>query len=180
MLYVILSDGMGSGEEAQNYSRCAVSVLERSLRVLHDPIIAFELTHLALQSLNCWASATIDLLAVNLNSGELSFFKCGANHSYLISNNEIIPISGNAYSGSTQFNLQEINTAKFQITTDATVIIFSDGVSLDPNDVTLQTMFRKPYNMKRTAKQILLCNKEDHYDDKTVIAISIKNRSGDV
>ena len=180
ILYVILSDGMGSGEEARNYSQCAVSVLENSLRALNNPFIAFELTLQAFQSLNSWAAATIDLLTVNLNSGELSFFKYGASQSYVISNNEILLIEGNSCSIGTRLNFQEFSSANFQATTDTTVILSSDGVTLDINDASLTSIFRKPYNMKRTAKQILLCNKEDSYDDRTVIAISIKNIAGTV
>ena len=175
MLYIVLSDGIGCGEEAHEYSSYVVSLLENGLKLLDDPSDVIELTHLSLQSLNWWAAATIDLLSIDLNTGELMLYKLGASPSYIFTADEMKRFEGNSYSAGSCFDARVVLPSKFSLTSDAVIVLASDGVSLDENEAYLRTTVNESYPMKKLAKQLLLCAHEHDSDDQTVISVYIKN-----
>lgn len=175
MLYVILSDGMGSGEDAEKISSYTVSFIERGLKLLSDPITVVELVHSILRSIDQWTTTTIDLLSVNLYTGELTFYKLGACDSYILSSDNSITVKGNVYSaGNTLVNGIPIN--KYQIPSEAIIVLASDGTALDKHHPALQTLWKNRDNMKYAARQLLLSAEDELSDDKTVITVWIKKK----
>ncbi|GHV32928.1 hypothetical protein FACS18949_05500 [Clostridia bacterium] len=81
-LYVILSDGMGSGAEAARESRNAVKLLEKLLRLQIPEESAMELVNSTLVLGESAAFVTVDLLALDLFSGRLTSYKYGAAPTY--------------------------------------------------------------------------------------------------
>ena len=84
VLCVILSDGMGSGEDAAVESREAVEILERFLRSGVDPATAMKILNsvMLLRHGDEWGYATVDLMCVDLFTGGTCFYKYGAAPSY--------------------------------------------------------------------------------------------------
>ena len=84
-LCVILSDGMGAGEDAAGESGEAVRILERFLRSGVDPAAAMKVLNsvMLLKSGDDWGCATADLMCVDLFTGEADFYKYGAAPSYI-------------------------------------------------------------------------------------------------
>lgn len=82
--YVLLSDGMGSGQEAAHQSGMAVRLLERFLRAGVEPSAAIRLLNssLVLGNREECTFVTVDLLQVDLYTGKAALFKCGAAPSY--------------------------------------------------------------------------------------------------
>ncbi len=82
--YVLLSDGMGSGEEAARQSAMAVRLLERFLRAGVDPQTAIRLLNssLVLGNRDECTFVTVDLLQADLYTGRAALYKCGAAPSY--------------------------------------------------------------------------------------------------
>lgn len=84
-LCLLLSDGMGSGREAQAESKQAVRLIERLLRagIEAEPALRTLNSALSLRSENSDSFATVDLLSLSLRSGEGELYKYGAAPSYI-------------------------------------------------------------------------------------------------
>ena len=91
MLYVILADGMGSGPEAAIDSREAVKLLEGFLRAGLAPKSAMETmnTSLLLKGGHGALFVTLDLAAVDLMNGRVSFYKYGAAPTYVLRDGDV-------------------------------------------------------------------------------------------
>ncbi len=89
-LFLILSDGRGSGELAQAESQSAVRVLERLLRAGAEPESAVRTLDSAyILRGGGGGFATVDLLAVDLFSGKTTAIKWGAAPSYIRSQGQV-------------------------------------------------------------------------------------------
>lgn len=84
-LYVLLCDGMGSGPDANRESSLAVRLLEQFLQAGVEPRHALSTlsSALALRGEETGGFTTVDLLQVDLFSGEGQLFKLGAAPSYV-------------------------------------------------------------------------------------------------
>lgn len=80
--YVLLCDGMGTGAEASRTSAETVRLLERLLRVGLDPQDALQIYNGAELLRGAERFTTIDLLHIDLYSGEAELYKWGAAPSY--------------------------------------------------------------------------------------------------
>ena len=85
MLYLLLSDGMGSGPEAHREAALTVRLLEQFLRAGIEAAPALKTLNsaLALRGETGGAFTTIDLLALRRSTGEATLYKYGAAPSYL-------------------------------------------------------------------------------------------------
>ena len=72
VLCVLLSDGMGSGEQAAKESISAVRILERFLRSGVEPATAMKILNsvMLLKSSESWGYAAIDLMCIDLFTGQ--------------------------------------------------------------------------------------------------------------
>lgn len=175
MLYVILSDGMGSGKDAERISSFAASVIEYGLKLFPDPSTIVELVHLTLQTMDPWATATIDLLSVDLNTGDLTFYKMGASDSYVLASNQMTTVEGNIYSaGNSMADIMQYK--KISVNTEAVIVLSSDGAALEGKTALVQSLWNDRYNMKYAARKLLLSAENDVSDDKTVITVLIKKK----
>ena len=84
-VFLLLSDGMGCGEDARRESAMTVRLLEQFLKAGIEPPTALKTlnTALALHSDESGSFTTIDLMALTLRSGSASFYKYGAAPSYI-------------------------------------------------------------------------------------------------
>ncbi|MDD3164238.1 MAG: SpoIIE family protein phosphatase [Oscillospiraceae bacterium] len=116
-LFVLLSDGMGTGRTAAEESRTASSVLTGLLKAGVAPETALQLLNGAYTLRSSGAFATIDLVQVHLANGECCLYKWGAAPSYLLLDGRIkrigtatIPpgfgVGGNHAARQTQLSLQ--------------------------------------------------------------------------
>ncbi|MDR0838601.1 MAG: serine/threonine-protein phosphatase [Oscillospiraceae bacterium] len=96
VLYVLLSDGMGAGEEAACLSSDAVRILERFLRSGVAPETAVRMLGdiMLLRNEEDVGCVTVDLACVNLFSGEVTLLKYGAAPSYVKSGATVTRVKG--------------------------------------------------------------------------------------
>lgn len=132
ILYVILSDGMGTGKEAERYSKNAVSVLESFLksgipaetavRILNDLMLLKNQTET-----DC---CTVDVVSIDLFSGKSSIFKYGAAASYLKRDEEVERVAGKSLAAGLGFPPEDMPD-KFEASLSAGdfAIMVSDGVT---------------------------------------------------
>lgn len=129
MLYLLLSDGMGCGREAQSESSTAVRLLERFLRAdvpaeaaLHTLNSAF-----SLRSESGGGFTTVDLLALDLRTGEAVLYKYGAAPSYLKQNGEVRRISGSTLPAGLENDAQNPDLTRLHLGRGAVLVLLSDG-----------------------------------------------------
>ena len=177
MLYVILSDGAGCGEEAERFSNYVVTLMEEGLKLLREPISVIEYVRLSMRSLGWWAAATIDMAAIDLNTGSFSFYKLGACESYIVSADKITTIEGNSDSVGLQSEMVDVRPIMIDTESDSIIVLASDGAALNMTESVMQCIMENRNNMKRAARQILLCTENEISDDKTVITIAVKQNT---
>ena len=86
---------MGTGEDAAAESVEAVQILERFLRSGVEPATAMKILNsvMLLRNGDEWGFATVDLMCVDLFTGETSFYKYGAAPSYVRSGGSVRRVS---------------------------------------------------------------------------------------
>ena len=98
ILYVILSDGCGTGERASRESINALKLLERFLRAGIEPETALKILNSVILVRNSDGTLcmTVDLLSIDLFSGEARIYKYGAAPSYLKRGGDVRRYTGEA------------------------------------------------------------------------------------
>ncbi|MDR3209627.1 MAG: SpoIIE family protein phosphatase, partial [Oscillospiraceae bacterium] len=95
-LYILLSDGMGSGEDAARASSDTVRILERFLRSGVAPETAVRMLNdiMLLKNEDTTSSATVDMACVNLFTGDVALYKYGAAPTYVKSDRSVESVRG--------------------------------------------------------------------------------------
>jgi stage II sporulation protein E len=182
VLCVILSDGMGSGSEAARDSARVVEILERFLRSGTEPAIAMRILNsvMLLRSGEEWGYATVDLMCVDLFSGEACFYKYGAAPSYVKNGNKIRRIESESLApGLCPGDGSAPDVVRMKLRPGSTALIATDGVIAARDDEWLRELLKdgRP-DMKGLAKTALRAAEEQYgaVDDMTVIAVRLDKR----
>ena len=184
ILCVILSDGMGTGSEAARESAEIVAILEKFLRSGADPAVAMKLLNsvmLLRGGSDSWGYATVDLMCVDLFSGETCFYKYGAAPSYVMSFGRIRRIKGETLAAG--LNLGDgvaPDLVRMRLRPGSTAVIASDGVIVDEDDDGwLRSLLQKSgEDMKSLAKATLKAAEKQYgvEDDMTVVTVRVEER----
>lgn len=183
VLYVILSDGMGTGQEAEKYSSSAVEVLERFLRagVSADTAVRILNDLMLLKNQDETGCATVDLVSINLFSGNSSVFKYGAATSYLKRDDLVERISGTSLAAGLGFPPEDMpDKFRLQMCPGNLAVMISDGVISGGSDDWLAEMISQydGEDPKELAEQIVR-RAVDRYgdeDDMMAFVISVTDR----
>ena len=128
--FSLITDGMGSGEEAARTARHARDFLLALLEAESGTETALRLANNLLRHSRRESTATVDLFSFDLVTGEATFHKCGAAPSYIRRGSSLFRIrSGTSPIGiSRELDAERI---KAELLPGDLVIMFSDGVSSD-------------------------------------------------
>lgn len=182
-LCIILSDGMGSGENAAKESVAAVRILESFLRAGVDPAVAMKMLNsmMLLKNGEDWGFATVDLMCIDLFTGETVFYKYGAAPSYVRSGKTVRRVrSENLAAGlcADEGNLPDI--VKMRLKPGGIALIASDGVIAETNDAWMRTLLTEyeDGDAKQLARQALQTAYSLYGagDDMTVLAVRLEKR----
>ncbi len=183
VLCVILSDGMGCGEAAASESREVVEILESFLRAGVDPAVAMKTLN-SVMLLKCgdnWGFATVDLMCVDLFSGETCFYKYGAAPSYVSSGRGIRRINCESLApGLSGTAGAAPDTVRMRLKPGSTALIASDGVMGDDDDAWLRELLLScGGDMKALARDTLRAAERNCgcSDDMTVLAVRVEERA---
>lgn len=136
--YAVLTDGMGSGEEAAECSALASSLLEKLLRCNVRKSLAAEMLGDVLRKREGECFCTVDILETDLVSGNASFLKCGAAASYVLRRGSVHSVSACSMPvGITERVTPE--EMSFTLSAGDIVIMVSDGVAAEPSDGSIFT-----------------------------------------
>ena len=183
ILYIILSDGMGTGEAAARCSESAVRVLERFLRAGVPPETAMRILNdlMLLKNETDTVSATVDMMCVDLFYGDTRLYKFGAAPSYIRRGGTVKRLSCHSLSTGLGFISGESpDYVRMKLLPGTFAVIISDGVTAGDDDEWLKLLIASysGTSPRELAKRILSAanTRTDTDDDKTALVIYIENR----
>lgn len=139
-LCLLISDGMGSGEEAQRESLNAARLLEQFLRAGVEPEAALKTINAALTLRNeeTGSFTTVDLLVMDIARQEAALYKYGAAPTYIKRHGAVRRLTGSALPAGLQETQSLPAPIRFPVERDTFVLMVSDGVAGDEGDEWLQ------------------------------------------
>ncbi|MGI5970676.1 MAG: SpoIIE family protein phosphatase [Oscillospiraceae bacterium] len=179
-LYIVLSDGMGSGENAARESAMAVHLLERFLKAGMLPSAALRTLNSGFMLGEEKIVTTVDMLCVDLFSGESSLYKYGAAPTYIKRGNTVRRLEGRALAAGSGFGATEPDVLKIKLAEGDYAILLTDGVTDGAEDLWLRELI-SGYNddsPRELATQIIKRSKEENgtSDDMTALVLKIVSR----
>ncbi len=182
-LYVILSDGMGSGEPALQCSTGTVKTLESFLRAGISAETALRILSdlMLLKNESDTICATIDLMAINLFTGDARLYKYGAAPTYIHKSGYVRRLkSRNLAAGLASSSEDAPVPVKLKLESGAKALILSDGVLCGKDDTWLRELLASDSlsGAKDLAKAVLESSAERFGagDDMTVLALALETR----
>lgn len=182
MLFLLLCDGMGSGEAARQESAQAAQLLESFLRAGMDPEEAVETVSAALALRGeVGGSTTIDLLSVDLYTGRCCVHKQGAAPTYVRRGKQIKCAVGSSLpAGIVTGEQARPDQHKFRGEAGDWIVMVTDGILCGREDVWIRDLMSgyQGDSPSDLAQRILqqsgeMCQGED---DGTVLAVHLKAR----
>ena len=139
-LCLLISDGMGSGEEAQRESLNAARLLEQFLRAGVEPESALKTMNAALNLRNeeTGSFTTIDLLVMDMATREAALYKYGAAPTYIKRLGAVRRLAGSALPAGLQETHSLPAPIRFRLEQDTFLLMASDGVAGEEGDDWLQ------------------------------------------
>lgn len=184
VLCVILSDGMGSGPQAAKDSIDTVCILEGFLRSGVAPETAMKMLNSValLKNGDDWGYATVDLMCIDLFTGETCFYKYGAAPSYVWSGKGVRRVMGESLApGFDLGEASEPDIVRMKLRAGSRALVISDGVLGEGDDRWLRDMLSqgKVPEARGLAKSALQSAVKDHgsTDDMTVLVVYVHERS---
>ena len=182
VLCVILSDGMGCGDQAARDSSQVVAILEKFLRSGADPAVAMKVLNsvMLLRGGDNWGFATVDLMCVDLFNGETCFYKYGAAPSYVKNGKSIRRIKGETLAaGLSSGEGIAPDLVRMRLRPGSTAIIASDGVIVDDEDDWIKKLLMRGTDDMKALARSTLKEAEKVYganDDMTVVTVRVEER----
>lgn len=182
VLCVILADGMGCGDDAARDSAQVVAILEKFLRSGVDPAIAMKILNsvLLLRGGDSWGYATVDLMCVDLFSGETCFYKYGAAPSYVKNGRNIKRIKCETLAaGLTVGDGIAPDIVRMRLRPGSTAIIATDGVIAGSEDEWIKNLLLKGFDDMKSLARATLKESEKLFganDDMTVVTVRVEER----
>ena len=141
-LYLILSDGMGSGREAQRESLTTLRLLEQFLKagIEAEPALKTMNAALNLRSDEQGSFTTIDLLCVELAERQASLYKYGAAPTYIKRQGSVRRLTSSALPAGLHDGIGVPPVSRFPLEEDSLVLMISDGVADSVEDQWLQDL----------------------------------------
>lgn len=188
-LYMLLSDGMGSGAAAHAESAMTVRLLRQFLKAGILPVPALKTINTAL-TLRCQEGGgftTIDLLALDRHSGAATLYKYGAAASYVKKNGAVLRLDGGSLPAGLQDTHRPPETTGFRLESGHVLVMVSDGVTGEDDGWLRELLAEWAGSDTQELAQLLLAESRRHgglRDDCAVLALrvekSVKNGAGQV
>ena len=142
LLYLLLSDGMGSGREAQRESALALRLTEQFLKAGIHPEPALKTLNAALnlRSDESGGFTTIDLLCADLAKRTARLYKYGAAPTYIKHHGTVRRLTGSALPAGLQDTSHVPPALEFPLEENSFVLMVSDGIADSGEDKWLQDL----------------------------------------
>lgn len=181
LLCILLCDGMGSGPEARHESGLAVRLLENFLRAGVEPAVALETVNSALILRgDVSGCTTVDLLTVELFTGQCTVYKCGAAASYLRKGESVSCIQGAGIPAGIAAGEAKPDVTHFRAKQGDWMLLLSDGVvGGEEDDWLRESLGAYQGNSPGELAQRILKesrSRNEGSDDSTVIVVRLEQK----
>ncbi len=127
--FVILCDGMGSGDDAMHQSRLTARLFEKFLKAGFDKETSLRMINSALAlKADQESFSTVDILEIDTGTGECEFLKIGSAQSFIKRKKEIGIISSKSLPVGILENI-EAQPIRCKVETGDIIVMVTDGVS---------------------------------------------------
>lgn len=180
-LYVLLCDGMGSGEAANRESSLAVRLLEQFLKAGVDAENALLVLSgaLALRGEEQGGFSTVDLLELDLFTGRGAVFKLGAAPTYIKTGEGVRRIAGGSLpAGADALWGSKPDCTRFALEEGDCVLMVSDGVCAPEEDgwVRRELADFDGVSPKELAHRLMEHGDGAESDDRTALVVRLARR----
>ena len=181
-LYVLLCDGMGSGPEANRESSLAVRLLEQFLQAGMDTRHALTTlsSALALRGEETGGFTTVDLLQVDLFTGDGQLFKLGAAPTYVKKGASVQRLTAASLpAGLAGGESGALDQFSLRLAPGDCVLMVSDGVCGTGDDSWLRDKLAAfdGESPKDLARELILQSPREVTDDRTALVIRLEKRT---
>lgn len=181
VLYLLLCDGMGSGPEARRESELCLRLLEKFLQAGVSAQNALKTLDqaLALREEETGSFSTVDLLELDLYSGQGALYKLGAAPSYLKEGGSVRRLAGRSLpAGLSGASPDRPDRLEFRAEPGDCVVLVTDGV-LPGDDRWLRAALSGFDGGSPAAlAQELVDHGQDGQDDRTALVLRVGLRAG--
>lgn len=175
--YFLISDGMGSGADAAMTSGMCVTFLKTMLSAGNPISVVLEMLSELLRAKKPECFATVDLLRVDLLTGDASFFKSGAAPSYILRDGRLFRLTSRSMPVGI---VKKLNTERidFSLEEGDVIVMLSDGIAVGFEDsLALADILTYRYTPEDTldsmCRKILIGSETVGHDDMTVGMLKI-------
>ena len=181
-LYLLLCDGMGSGPEANRESTLAVRLLEQLLQAGVEARRALTTlsSALALRGEETGGFTTVDLLQLDLFTGEGELFKLGAAPTYIKKGGDVQRLTGKSLpAGLAEGEASALDQFTLRLAPGDCVLMVSDGVSSGLEDGWLRDQLARfdGESPKDLARELVTRDLKEATDDRTALVIRVDRRA---
>lgn len=181
MLYVLLCDGMGSGPEANRESTLAVRLLEQFLQagVPARQALSTLSSALALRGEDAGGFTTVDLLQIDLFTGDGELYKLGAAPTYVKRSGAVQRLSGSALPAGLSAGEDPVSDRfPLRLSPGDTVLMVSDGICGTGDDRWLREKLEgfDGASPKDLARELITQSPQGATDDRTALVIRLEKR----
>lgn len=181
-LYVLLCDGMGCGPDANRESSLAVRLMEQFLQagVQARQALSTLSSALALRGDESGGFTTVDLLQIDLFTGEGELFKMGAAPTYLKKGTSVQRLTGSSLpAGLGEGDPSLLDQFALRLSPGDTVLMVTDGICGTGDDSWIKEKLAQfdGASPKDLARDLITQSPQDATDDRTALVIRIEPRA---
>lgn len=181
-VYLLLCDGMGSGAEANRESSLAIRLLEEFLRtgIPAGHALRTLASALALRGEETGGFTTVDLLEVDLFTGEAVLYKLGAAPTYVRQGDSIRRLTGQSLpAGLAEGTEEAADCFRLRLFPGDCVLMISDGICGTGEDGwILERLSDFSGDSPRTlAAQLITQSPQGATDDRTALVVKLEKRA---
>ena len=169
--YILLCDGMGTGEEAAREGKRTGSMLRNLLAAGYPPEYALRTINNLCALQGKAGAVTIDLAELRLDTGKATIYKWGAAPSYLISHGEPVKIGTATPPPGLSVKDGRETVERLSLRRGETLVLLSDGAGGE--DVLRRAWERAGEPAGELASRILETSHTDGCDDATVAVVRL-------
>lgn len=173
-LYVVLSDGMGTGSRARVDSAIACSVLSKLIKAGIPLPSALETVNTTLLVKSADESfATMDICKINLDSGECAVYKAGAATTYIKSANKLIRASISSPPAGSGGRMS-VPAQRFKVSAGDVIIMATDGAVIDEQWLSRElSRDAEPKELSERIAKAARAAENGSRDDISVVAVAV-------
>jgi len=181
-VYLLLCDGMGSGEQASRESGLAIRLLEQFLQtgIPADHALLTLTSALALRGEETGGFTTVDLLEIDLFNGDGVLYKLGAAPTYVRQGDSIRRLAGSSLpAGLAEGTREAVDKFTLRLAPGDYVLMVSDGICGTGEDGWLLERLRAftGDSPRKLAAQLITQSPQGATDDRTALAVRFEKRT---